>query len=624
MPRLERLGENHLPLTPSASLVADNLLHANVQYLPMSSLSGLEAEAGDDADPPVPQFPHANCVAVDVLADALATGFGPQSFETLVVNQLASEAEPESPNVLPEDDLVVTSDGATLLEELPIQHPIGPIVRRVLGPERPGDTDVVGQDIPDGVTSTVILLGGLLDEARKLVDKGVHPHDVREGYGVAVEEALSTLDAERRLVDSFADTRRVETQIARSAATGNDVGGLADSWAPTVVDAVDMVVRPKEDTFAVRPLSTGRLTESRIVRGAVLDRNGRANEHMPKRVENATVLLLDGHNTGGLKDPEWDERATLDLQSSRFSDVEDLYAKRRRDIVDSYQALGVDVVVCRLGITPPFQKLLAEAGILGVRRVNRIDMRQLSRATGASLVRDPEDASVDDLGFCGLVEEVRGDPRRGRRRNTQMMVFDECESPESVAVVLNGVSGHVASQATTEVRKMAAAVAAARGEGSHVPGVVPGAGAIEMELARAVRARATSLPTKAQLAVEAFADAIEDVVATLVRNAGADPIDTIADLRMAHAAGDLDAGFVLPDGSVQGAIDAGVFDPVSYKRNSLVSAFEVADLILRVDDAIDATFTSEPAGPDDAIYDDRAENHMDWLEDNPGTRWDQS
>ena len=192
-----------------------------------------------------------------------------------------------------------------------------------------------------------------------------------------------------------------------------------------------------------------------------------------------------------------------------------------------------------------------------------------------------------------------------------------------MAVVLHGVSGHVATQATTEVRKMAAAVAVARGEGGHRPGVVPGAGAIEMELARAVRARATDLPTKAQLAVEGMADAFETVVATLARNAGADPIDAVADLRMAHAAGGLDAGFVLPEREVKSATDAGVFDPASYRRTGIVAACEVADLVLRVDDAIDATFSDEPLGPDDVIYDDRAENHLDWLEENPGTRWDQ-
>ncbi|WP_136603313.1 TCP-1/cpn60 chaperonin family protein [Salinigranum halophilum] len=589
----------------------------------MSSVHEASPPTADDADPPAPRFPHANCVAVDVLAGVLSTAFGPLSSDKLVVNQLASETEPQNRGDVPADDLVVTSDGATLLEELPVTHPIAPIVRRVLGPERPGDTDVVGQDIPDGVTSTVVLLSALLDEAVDLVDRGVHPHDVRAGYAVGLDAALATLDAETRLLSSFPDERAVEEQVARAAATGNDVGGLAARWASTVVDAVDLVARPTEETFVVRTLSTGAIGASRIVEGAVLDRNGRANDQMPRAVTDATVLLLDGHNTGGLKDPEWDERATLDLRTSSFDDVEDLYAERRRRIVDSYRALGVDVVVCRLGITPPFQKLLAAAGIMGIRSVNRLDMRQLARATGASLVRNPEDVAPTDLGRAGRVEEVRGDPRRGRRKNTVMTVFDECPTPGSVAVVLNGVSGHVATQATTEVRKMAAAVAAARGEGSHRPGVVPGAGAIEMELARAVRARATGLSTKAQLAVEGMADAFETVVATLARNAGADPIDAVADLRMAHAAGSLDAGFLLPEQTVESATEAGVFDPVAYKRRGIVAAFEVADLVLRVDDAIDGTFSDEPLGPDDVIYDDRAENHLDWLDENPGTRWDQ-
>ncbi|WP_416841433.1 TCP-1/cpn60 chaperonin family protein [Haloferax sp. DFSO52] len=582
-----------------------------------------DSPASVTEDPPIPRFPHANCIAVRAMANVLGSSLGPRSHDKLVVNQLASQTEPVNRGDAPIDIFTVTGDGATLLEELPIEHPIAPIVRRVLGPERPGTTAIEGQDIPDGITSTVVLTGALLDEAENLIDDGLHPHDIREGYGIAVETALDVLSAQNRLLSTFDDQRATEQAVARSAMTGNDIGELADAWARMAVDAVDEIGRPTEKTFVVRCLGEGDLASSRLVRGAVLDRNTRANDEMPRRVEDATVLLLDGHTTGGLQDPEWDEDAVFDLQSpDQLRDVRELYASRRRALVDQYVSLGIDVVVTRLGINAEYQRLLTDAGILGIRSVSALEMKQVALATGASLVRNPTDVEASDLGHAGVVSIERTSPRRGRRKNRYMTVFDECEDADSVAMVVHGVSGQLADQAATEIRKAAAAVAASRGLGSAQPGVVPGAGAIELQMAEAVRDRATQLDTRAQLAVVAFADALQEIVATLVRNAGYDPLTLIADLRAAQVNGQRDAGFVIPAGSVASATDVGVFDPVAYKYRMLVSASEVTDLILRVDDAIDATFTKEPLGPDDVIYDDRAEKHLDYLEETPGTRWD--
>jgi chaperonin GroEL (HSP60 family) len=574
-------------------------------------------------DAPIPRFPHANCIAVRVMANVLGSSLGPRSHDTLVVNRLATRAETENPGVPATDEFTVTGDGATLLEELPIEHSIAPIVRRLLGPERPGDTDVEGQDIPDGVTSTVVLTGALLDRAEALVDQGLHPHDIRAGYAAAVEVANDVLSAETRPLASFDDRQAAERAVARSAMTGNDIGNLGETWAALAVDAVDAVGRPTETSFVVRCLGDGELADSRLVRGAVLDRNSGANDEMPKRVEDATVLLLDGHTTGGLKDPEWDERAVFDLESpDQLDGVRELYTSRRRALVDRYVSLGVDVVVTRLGINTEYQHLLADAGILGIRSVSPLEMKQIALATGARLVRNPADVEADDLGHAGIVAEHRTSPRRGRRRNRYLTVFDECDAAGSVVMVAHGVSGQLADQVATEIRKAAAAVAASRGLGSADPGVVPGAGAIEIRLTAAVREHATTLDTRAQLAVDAFADALLETVAPLVRNAGYDPLTVLADLRAAQSDDVPDAGFVLPEGTVSSATAAGVLDPVAYKRRMLTSASEVTDLILRVDDAVDATFTEEPLAPDDVIYDDRAERHMDHLEENPGTRWD--
>jgi len=583
----------------------------------MSDPGGVPTEGGE------PKFPHANAVAVQAFAGVLASTVGPRSTEKMVINALATRSEPQGGNE-PVDEVVVTGDGATLLEALPSEHPIAPIVLRLIGPERKGETDTEGERVPDGIATTVVLTGSLLDGATELIDEGLHPYDVRRGYAAAQEVALDALEGAARPLEGFADPAGAARSVARSAMTGNDVGGFADRWAGLAVEAVDLVGMPDEETFAVRAVSRGSIEESRLVRGAVLPKDHRVTEAMPRRVEDATVLVLGGYKRA-LSDPDaWTDNVHIEMSSPDDADeMEAVYAGRRREVVARMERLGVDAVFARLGISDDYIRLLEEKGIVGIRGVNRITLRQVALATGAGLVKDPSAFEAEDLGHAGVVEEVMREPRRGRRKNRFMTVVDGCESPRSVAALLHGITDQIADQATAEIRKAAAAVAAARGESTHVPGVVPGGGAAELRMASAVREAAAAEGSRAALAMDAYADALESVVAALVANGGGDRIGTLADLRAAHADGLPDAGYLLPAGEVASATDAGVLDPVSYKRRMIAGATDVADLIARIDDAVDATFTEEPSGPEDAIYDEEAEKHMDYLDNEETTsRWD--
>jgi len=566
---------------------------------------------GPSADP---VFPQANFVAVQAIAGALATTYGPLSNDKLVVTRLATREEPK-PGQLPTDEFVVTNDGATVLEELDLQHPVAPVLRRFAGPARPGTTDVEGQDIPDGVTGTTLLAGALLDEAETLIDLGVHPQSIREGFHAAQAVALDALADETRPLDSFPDGTAARHAVARTAMTGNDVGAFRDVWAQCALDAVGEVGMPTERSFVVRQVEDGAIADSELVRGAVLDRNGRASDEMPGRVEDATVLVLDGQDDGGLRDVElrepFRERLTVRPDSpdaiGAFADHD---AARRERIVDRLVEAGVDVVVARQGIEEPYQRLLADRGILGVRGVSRLDLFQVASATGAAVVKKTEGFAAADLGRAGVVEERVIEPYADRRKRRRMLVFGDCPDPASVAVLLRGVAGQVADQATVEVRKAAAAFAAADGCAGHRPGVVPGAGAIDVRLADRVRTAAFDHHTRAQLAAEAYATALVAPVRALAANAGRDPITTLADLRAAHADGETAAGLVLPDGQIGDALEAGVLEPAAVRHRQLVAATEVASLLLRVDDAIDATFETELAGPGESVYDDVAEQHM--------------
>ncbi len=402
----------------------------------MSDSGGVPTEGGE------PKFPHANAVAVRAFADVLASTVGPRSTEKMVINALATRSEGEGhPANEPVDDVTITGDGATLLEALPSEHPIAPIVLRLIGPEQKGETDTEGERIPDGIATTVVLTGALLDGATELIDEGLHPYDVRRGYATAREVALEALTEAARPLESFDDPAGAARSVARSAMTGNDIGGFADRWAGLAVEAVDLVGMPDEETFAVRAVSRGAIEDSRLVRGAVLPKDHRVSEAMPKRIEDATVLVLGGYKRA-LSDPEaWTDDVHIEMASPDDADeMEAVYAGRRREVVARMERLGVDAVIARLGISNDYIRLLEEKGILGIRGVNRITLRQVALATGAGLVKDPSAFEAGDLGHAGSVEEVMREPRRGRRKNRFMTVIDGCEAPRSVAALLHGIT----------------------------------------------------------------------------------------------------------------------------------------------------------------------------------------
>ncbi|WP_299232936.1 TCP-1/cpn60 chaperonin family protein [Natronomonas sp.] len=583
----------------------------------------MSLQGGDDVGDDI-SFPEANVVAVRQLAGALATTYGPVSMDKLVVTEVSTAEKPD-PKQVAIDDYIVSNDGGTILEKMPLEHPIAPLVEGLIGPERPGRTDVEGQDIPDGVVGTTLLTAALLDEAVTLIERGLHPTDVVSGYDEALSIALETLtDATRQLPDDADRDREPETAIARTAMTGNDVGGNRDAWARLAVEAVDQVGMPNQYSLAVRRIKHGSLDDSRLVYGTILDRNEIARDHMPTAIDDASVLVLGGYErdtasdgrSGGLRDPQLGVDATLDVESP--ADIEafdELYGSRRDEIVASIVEADIDVVATRLGISNEFLELLSERGIAGIRGVNRLKLRQLARATGATIVNDSGDIRAEHAGTAGRVEQRRIQRRQHRRKHRNIVVFEDCPDPDSVTVHLSGSVGEIGEEASRQLRKAAAAVAIARGEADRRAGFVPGGGAIDAAIAREVRDAAPSFDSRSQLAVEAFADAAETIVHALAKNAGADPLGVTADVRAgAETWGDA-AGFVLPAGAVGDALEAGVLDPTDRRRTSYQKAVQVASLVLRIDDALDAEFSEDPVDPEESIYPDRKKKQMEMAEE---------
>ncbi len=577
------------------------------------------------------QFPHANIVAARAIRGVLESSLGPLSHDTLIESRSGkTEREPGEPETRVD---TVSSDGATILEELPVEHPMGPIIRRLVAPERPGTTDVEGELVPDGISTTVVLLGALLDEGERLLEMGVHPTTIEDGYSAALDCIEQTVGSLSRPLESFDDPTAAAEMVARSAMTGNDVGNGRETWASGAVEAARQIGMPDEETLAVRQIRSGSIDDSRLVFGTVLDRNDICDDRMPSQVTDANVLIISGFKrgkandgkTGGLQDPDFQqdgERLVIDSPDD-IDAFDDVFADRREQVVAGLVEAGVDVVVTRTGINDAYQELLVEHGIVGIRGVNRLKLAQLASATGATPVVDPTDVTPADLGHAGLVEQQTIDKRQGRRKRRRMVVFDKCSDPASVTFLLRGVHGQLGAQAATEIRKAVAAVATAMGETTGPAGVLPGGGATELELASALRDAALEADGREQLAVQAFADATDRFVSTLARNAGMDTLTTLASLREAttSATNGTAPGLVFPAGEIDDVLEAGLLDPTAIRLRCYQHAVDVASLVLRVDDALDATFSEEPTQPGEAIYDEHAENHQAYLDEQDDTIW---
>lgn len=553
------------------------------------------------------EFPRANIAAVCDIATILESTFGPRSRDKLIVSEQQDESEP-NPQMPGVKEFVATSDGATILNHLPITHPVKPVLRRMVGPEQPGDTDVEGKNMPDGVVSRVVLTSALLQEAESLLDLGLHPQSIVQGYQRSYALAHEELLAARQRFSMFSDPWDARVATAKTAMTGNEVGGKGNTWAEIAVKAVRTVGTPNEETFVVRKTRDGMIDDSQFVRGAVLNRSERVTSEMPSCLHDATVLVLDGNNRGGLQERNMSDKAIMSVRSpDGLTEYNQVRRNRKRQIVRKLVDVGVDVVVTRLGIDRDYQRLLEEAGIFGIRGVTKLDLKQVALATGASPIMDPTDVTPSNLGDVGTVEEVQIEPYEGRRKHRRMVVFSRCSDPQSVAIIVRGVSGQLAAQATTTIRKAAFAVGLADGVDSGYEGVVPGGGAIHARVADTVRENARQTGSREQLAMEAFADASESLVAALARNGGLNPITTVADIRAAHQEGQKSFGLVFPDGTVADCLSAGVLDPVALVDDAYLYATDIATMILCIDDTLDAKVTQKPSDSGEAIYDDPAQ-----------------
>ncbi|MDR0911460.1 MAG: TCP-1/cpn60 chaperonin family protein [Methanobrevibacter sp.] len=496
-----------------------------------------------------------NILAGKILAETVRTTLGPKGMDKMLVDGLG--------------DIVVTNDGVTILKEMDIEHPAAKMLVEVAKTQE----DEVG----DGTTTAVIIAGELLKKSESLLDMDIHPTIVAMGYRQAAEKAQSIL--EDISIDDIDDDTLVK--VAMTAMTGKGTEKAREPLAKLVVDAVTQVADNGEvdtDHIKIEKKDGAVVEDSELIQGVIIDKE-RVHPGMPKSLENAKIALLNSPLEVKETEVDAEIRITDPAQMQAFIEQEEQMVK---DMVNKIVDSGATVLFAQKGIDDLAQHYLAKAGVLAVRRVKKSDIEKLAKATGATVVSNLDDLSLDDLGDAGNVEE--------KKVSGEDMIFVEnAKEAKSVTLLVRGSTKHVVDEIERAIDDAIGVVAATVEDGK----VVAGGGAPEIEIAKKLKDHAESISGREQLAVTAFAEALEVVPKTLAENAGLDSIDSLVDLRAAHEKSAY-MGLDVFSGEVADMKEAGVIEPKRVKKQAIQAASEAAEMILRIDDVIASTSTPAP------------------------------
>lgn len=501
-----------------------------------------------------------NIAAARVISEAIRSALGPKGMDKMLLDSFG--------------DVVITNDGATILKEIDIAHPIGKMMVEL--------SKIQDQEVGDGTTTVVILAGEMLQKAADLITDKIHPTIIVEGYRLATEKAVEFLD--EIATDISPDDEKLLTELVNTTMGSKIVSRSSGMLAKIVIDAVKSVDpgtgKIDIDDIKIEKKEGEDIEATSLIRGIVLDKEV-VHAGMPKNLENPKIALIA--EAFEVSKTEFDSELSIS-DPSKIQEFLDREAGMLQKMVNKVVESGAKVVIAQKGIDDIAQHLMAKENIMAIRRVKKSDMEKLAKATGATIVNSIQDLSPDDLGTAGKVHETKvGDD--------DMVFVEDCPMAKSVTILVRGGTELVVDEAERSIHD---AICVVRNVFEDKK-IVAGGGAPEAYVSRKLHKFAESLVGREQLAVQAFADALEIVPRTLAENAGLDPIDIIVALRSEHESGNHKAGVDVFDGKVRNMEN--IIEPLRVKTHALTAASENAQIILRIDDIISSKASAGPEGP---------------------------
>ncbi len=476
-------------------------------------------------------------------------------------------------------DIVITNDGATIMKEMDVQNPAAKMLVEV--------SKTQDSEVGDGTTTAVVLAGDLLSGAEALLDKDVHPNIIIDGYRNAAGKAQEILD-EIAVAIKPDDTEELK-RVALTSLNTKGIFGSQDHFADLAVRAVQEIMEKTDggikadiDLVKVMKKHGQGLAESELINGVVIDKEV-AHSQMPKRIENAKIALVNAKLE--IDKPEM----SAEIRISKPEQLESFLGEEQRmlrEMVEEVAATGANVLFTEKGADDEALAVLAKKGILTVKNVTSKDMEKLVKATGGTVVGTLKDLTKPDLGEAKIVEEVK----IGESKHVYVR---EAKNPKAVTIMIRGGSDHVIDEAERALHDALCVVRNAVEDAK----IVAGGGAPEVELSMRIKSYAAKAKGREQLAVQAFAEALESIPTAIAQNAGIDPIDIIVDLREKHTVpANKWYGVDVYEGKTGDMWKVNVVEPLRVKKQVIKSAVEAVTMLLRVDDVI----ASKPPAPTSA------------------------
>lgn len=494
-------------------------------------------------------------MAARTIASTLKTSLGPKGLDKMMVSS--------------DNDVTITNDGATILKMMDVDHEIAKLMVQL--------SQSQDDEIGDGTTGVVVLAGALLEQAESLLDKGIHPIRIADGFELAAKCAVDNLDsvADKYEIDSANPENLIQTAMTTlgSKIINKCHRKMAEIAVGAILSVADIERRDVNfELIKVEGKVGGKMEDSMLVKGVIVDKDF-SHPQMPKELKNVKIAIL----TCPFEPPKPKTKHKLDVTS-----VEDYRNLRKYEIekfdemVQQVKDAGATLAICQWGFDDEANHLLLQRQLPAVRWVGGPEIELIAIATGGRIVPRFQELTAEKLGTAGLVREMHFGTTKDK-----MLVIEECKNSKAVTIFLRGGTQMIIDEAKRSIHDALCVVRNLVRDSR----VVYGGGAAEISCALAVGKEADKIKTVEQYAFRAFSDALESIPLALAENSGLDPIRTLTEIKAQQVSQSNPALGV--DCSGRGNYDmkkAHVIESLHSKKSQLLLATQLVKMILKIDD----------------------------------------
>ncbi|KAJ2718962.1 T-complex protein 1 subunit epsilon, partial [Coemansia sp. Cherry 401B] len=497
----------------------------------------------------------AHIMAAKTVANIVRTSLGPRGLDKILIS--------------PDGDITVSNDGATIMSQMAIENQIGKLLVELSKSQ--------DDEIGDGTTGIVVLAGALLEQAEELLDRGIHPIRISDGFEQACKIAVAHLDKVSDVIPWSKDNTSDLFKCAKTSLGSKIVNKCHDQFAQIAVDAILAVAdleRQDVDFELIKMEGRvgGELADTALVHGVIIDKDF-SHPQMPKEVKDAKIAIL----TCPFEPPKPKTKHKLDITSVKeFEELQRYEHDTFEKMVQQVKDCGANIVACQWGFDDEANSLLLQHRLPAIRWVGGPEIELLAIATNGRIVPRFEDLSREKLGSAGTIREVTYGTT-----NENMIVVEDCANSKAVTVLVRGGNKMIVDEAKRSLHDAMCVVRNLITDNR----VVYGGAAAEISCSIAVEQEADQVSSIEQYAMRSFARALDAIPMTLAENSGLPPIETLSHVKSQQTTlGVSSLGVDCMDTGVSDMKEQFVFDPLISKRQQYLLATQLVKMILKIDD----------------------------------------